>query len=686
MGRRPTVAADHLREPQGDTVTRLVRYRRDDARYALRVPLSRGRMLTVIAPPFADLALASPLSPLLAGGLATSEEPLTLIALTPGDEREQFELQWRRTDGGWQGELPLVYPNALYHAHYAVDLPGALLATARGTLLVLMNLLVFSLFWVVGRSLLRDVLPAEARWTGFAVSFRSRVTLALFAFFLLANAIFGTLAYQTLDGASRRAAQVLAQRVVEDAAAIYLDVSGSMDLLAGRVGFELLEYRDGELREGSVEELVELGLYEGWTPFDIRERLDGREGVSDFTETRLGQWEYVTAYRRLPDGDILAAQVPMQAGATAIRTQDLIELLGFAVVVGGMLSLSLAFLVGRALTRPIHELQVASERVGAGNLGLRLQDERKDEFGAVFRAFNRMVRRIRTARRQQVRTTRRTQAIMEEAAVGMVALDPDALVTLVNPRAEEVLEMPVPVGAPLEPGSELGAELCRWIDDYLSGEEDEAGAELHAGLRRIRVRARRLERRPARGGVVIALEDVTDELRTERVLAWGEMARQVAHEVKNPLTPIKLSVQHLKRAWHDRPDDFDSILTRNADAILREIDRLAAIAHSFSRFGAPAGVHEGPLAPVDVSEVVSEVLDLYRASDGPVVFEGMVPEGLPPVQTRTSELKEVLVNLLENARAGVGAGGTVQIEAAEGPGEGVSLTVSDDGAGIPDEL
>jgi signal transduction histidine kinase len=686
VGARPAVAGSHRGDPEAGEGVRLLRHERDDARYLLRVPISRGRMLTVVTPPFSDPTLSSPLSPLLAGGTGAVEEPLTLIPLVPGDEREQTSLRWVRTESGWQGELPVAYPDALYHAHYAVDLPGPLLATARGTLLLLANLVFFLFFWLVGRALLRDMLPTEARIAGFAVSFRARVTLALFGFFILANAIFGTLAYRTLEGASRRAAQVLAQRVVEDAASFYLELRGSMDLLAGRVGTELLEYRDGELREGSVEELVELGVYEGWTPFDIRRRLDGREGVREFTETQLGRWEYVTAYRRLPDGDILAAQVPLQAGATAIRTEDLVELLGFAAVVGGMLSLVLAFLVGRALTRPIQALQVASERVGAGNLGLRLQDERNDEFGAVFRAFNRMVRRIRRARRQQVRTTRRTQAIMEEAAVGMVALDADALVTLVNPRAEEVLEEPVPVGQPLAGSGELGSALAEWLDSYLIGEKEESGVELHAGERRIRVRVRRLERRPARGGVVIALEDVTDELRTERVLAWGEMARQVAHEVKNPLTPIKLSVQHLRRAWEDRQDDFDEILTRNAAAILREIDRLAAIAHSFSRFGAPSGESGGALTGVVLVEVVDDVLALYSASDGPVRFAGDVAADLPRVAARTGELKEVLVNLLENARVGVADEGSVRIEAAAEEGEGVILRVVDDGVGIPEEL
>ena len=144
----------------------------------------------------------------------------------------------------------------------------------------------------------------------------------------------------------------------------------------------------------------------------------------------------------------------------------------------------------------------------------------------------------------------------------------------------------------------MSEALSDWVALFVDGTAEEATTELHSGDRRVRVRARRLGSLGTRRGVVVAMDDVTDELRTERVLAWGEMARQVAHEVKNPLTPIKLSIQHIRRAWNDGRSDFDEILIKNADAMLSEIDRLAAIASSFSRFGAPGGAGETPLSPV----------------------------------------------------------------------------------------
>src|SRR5690606_1672808 len=242
-----------------------------------------------------------------------------------------------------------------------------------------------------------------------------------------------------------------------------------------------------------------------------------------------------------------------------------------------------ALLVGRACTHPIRLLQVAAERVGSGNLEVKLAASRPDEFGTVFESFNRMVARLRTTRRALVRTTRRAQAIAEESASGVIAFGPGAEVTLVNARAETFLGRPVAVGEPLAETGGPAAEVVAWVRLYFRDGLREAATEFQLGERRIRARARRIDRRGAAGGAVMSLEDVTDELRAERVLAWGEMARQVAHEVKNPLTPIKLSIQHIRRAWDDRRPDFDEILARNAGAMLREIDRLAALATSSPR-------------------------------------------------------------------------------------------------------
>jgi nitrogen fixation/metabolism regulation signal transduction histidine kinase len=412
-----------------------------------------------------------------------------------------------------------------------------------------------------------------------------------------------------------------------------------------------------------------------------------RESILQAVPTTVGDWAYVTAYRRLVNGDILGAPVPLETGASAVRSREVAHLLGFALVAGLSLSLVLALLVGQALSRPIQALRVASERVGSGNLGMRLPTDRSDEFGTVFKAFNRMVRRLRRARRNLVRNTRRTRAIVEDVATGVVALDPDGEVVLANAQASALLQMEIREGEELRgddggPGSGVVEWLQRMMRDGLL----EAGTEIQVGDRRLRIQARRVVREgPRESGLVMSVEDVTDELRSERILAWGEMARQVAHEVKNPLTPIKLSVQHLRRAWEDQRSDFGEILDRNADAMLGEIDRLAAIASGFSRFGAP-GATDGPLEAVDLGRVCRETMTLYGAGEGPVRFVVELEEDLPTVQARETEVKEVLVNLLENSRAAIDGEGRVALEVGREGEDGVALRVRDDGSGIPPEL
>ena len=667
-----------------DRVT-LQRFNLSDAHYMSAASVGDGSVVTAVIPPRRGLAVESPLGPLFTPA-RTEPDPLVLIPMLPGERPvEELGVRWVSTRDGFQGETQVEYPGELYHGHYILELPGGLLLVARGSLLLLMTFVLILLLWTGGRRLSTGPGDGPKRAAAALTSFRGRVTMALFAFFLLPTLLFGALAYQTLAGVSMRTAEALAARAVDDAASWFFDVEGALDLLASRVGADLLLYDGGQLVGGSMRELVELGLYEGWLPPAIQQDVGRGEELTATSMATLGGWEYVVAYQRIPGGLVLAAPSPLQAGATAVRQREIADLLGFALLLGAGLSVLLALGVGRALTRPIQTLQIASERVGSGNMGVHLPEDRTDEFGAVFAAFNRMVDRLSRTREALVASSRRTRAIVEEVATGVVALDAQGRVTLANPRAEDLLGVRLAQGQPLPGPSESPHALVglrEWTERYLRDGLLEAGTEIPIDDRRIRVRARRISRQGPPGGVVLAFEDVTDELRTERILAWGEMAQQVAHEVKNPLTPIKLGIQHIRRAWRDGSEDYDQILDRNVDAILLEIDRLASVASSFSRYAAPSPVGAIPLTRVEVERVVGEVIDLYSAGEGPVRFSAELEPDLPPVRARPGELKEVLVNLLENARAAIEGEGNVHIEVEAVDGM-VHLRVHDEGSGIP---
>ncbi len=265
-------------------------------------------------------------------------------------------------------------------------------------------------------------------------------------------------------------------------------------------------------------------------------------------------------------------------------------------------------------------------------------------------------------------------------ATGVIAVDATLRVTLLNPRAVELL------GSPVAPGNELTAATGReWAtvwDDVTRfialGQDTIAEREVDVGTRRIRVQIALLG--PAPDGCVIALDDTTALSRAARVLAWGQMARQVAHEIKNPLTPVRLGIQHLLRVWQSEPEQFDRALGDTAKRILSEIDRLDAIARGFARFGAP-GAEAVALEPVNLLAVARDVVSLYELGEqaGAVTVEGSA--GGETVRARKDEIREVLLNMLENSRD---AGATrIQILIDEG---GRRLSVRDNGRGIPEDV
>jgi two-component system, NtrC family, nitrogen regulation sensor histidine kinase NtrY len=167
--------------------------------------------------------------------------------------------------------------------------------------------------------------------------------------------------------------------------------------------------------------------------------------------------------------------------------------------------------------------------------------------------------------------------------------------------------------------------------------------------------------------------------RAERVLAWGEMARQVAHEIKNPLTPIRLGVQHLRRARSDPRVNFDQVLNDNVGRILSEIDRLDEIARSFSRYGsAPADLP--PAVAFDVALVVRDVADLEQMGDRIVKWQVRGADRSIWAMGRKDEMRDVLLNIFENAR--LAGARRVEVELREEE-QRVTIETIDDGAGIP---
>jgi signal transduction histidine kinase len=664
---------------------------REDVHYLLAVPLPGGRTVTVGVPPRRHLGRSTALARFL-DPVGNEESPAegTDLSLVPAASHPAVapaaEMRWLRTDEGWRSETVVRFPEGDEHAHLLVRTPATPMLVVRGVLALVALMGGLAALWSLARTLCGEPLGIASGELGWAWTFRGRLTLALFAFFLVPMAAFGATAYQALSREVVRTAEALAHRALAQAETEVQ--AATLGELSQHVGADLLLYHDGVLVEGGSPEVIELGLYPTWLPVEVYLNFRTGEGTeAQQRERRIAGQQFLVAYRRMAGGDVLAAPTPLAAGEIALRQREMAAVGLLAGLVGAALSVVLALLVGRALSRPIEGLTRAAAAVGSGDLSVRLPRGRRDEFGGLYRSFNRMVRGLRQARTALVRETRRTEAIVAEAGTGVVALDTAGRVALINRRACEILGAEVEAGVYLPRDRALPREVARVVERFLAGSAREGTEEREVEGRVVRLRLRRLPSQKGTAGAVLVLEDVTAEIRSARVLAWGEMARQVAHEIKNPLTPIKLAVQHIRRAHGDGRADFGVILNRNVEAVLREIDRLGEIARAFARFGTPADAAEPP-EPVDAVRVVEETLGLYRGGQDGIAYRVEAEPEAPRAFARVGELKEVLVNLLENARAALHEeGGEVRIGvAAAGGGAWVHVDVADSGEGIPPEL
>jgi signal transduction histidine kinase len=589
-------------------------------------------------------------------------------------------INWRREGSELHGDWPIQLPLGPARAHVEVDLRGLDVLLPRGALIALINVGIVSLVWLLGALADGRVL----RWVRLrrrqVRSYRARLSIALFLFFLVPAVAFAVWSWRQLYDDAISARRLLVTETMRAFTANPTDPA-ALKSEAKRLDTKLLLYQSGVLVGASD------SLFASFAPMgallrpDVAVKLNVAEELSATRAEALDGAMGMLGYRVLPNTHgvfVLAAPARVDDLVLDRRRRDLGVLVLFATALGAAAALWLSALAGRQLARPIAALREAARAVARGERNVSLQEHGVSEFHPVFSAFRAMAHDLAESRAALIEAQRRTNAVLRTVASGVVAVDEAGRVILANPRAEAML------GAVPVPGETVThvatPAIASRVAGFLRSTNDDDGFEIERDGRTLRGQLTRL----TRGGAVLTLDDVTELARAQRVLAWGEMARQVAHEIKNPLTPIRLGVQHLRRAF-GRPD-FDQVLEQNVSRILTEIDRLDEIARAFSRYGgAPADLP--PAQPTDVVAIVQDVVTLETLGEGSVKWTCQVKDDVPQAFARADELREVLLNLFENARL-AGAGSVDATLSSESDGaERVLIDVTDDGGGIaPDAL
>jgi two-component system nitrogen regulation sensor histidine kinase NtrY len=182
-------------------------------------------------------------------------------------------------------------------------------------------------------------------------------------------------------------------------------------------------------------------------------------------------------------------------------------------------------------------------------------------------------------------------------------------------------------------------------------------------------------------GAVAVLDDLTPLMRAQKVAAWGEVARKLAHEIKNPLTPIQLSAQRIRKAHLKGAPDFDQVLDECTEAIVSEVEALKNLVDEFAQF---ARLPAANLAPASLHEVIDQALSLYDGLFADVRIDRRLASDVPSLRLDADQMKRVLINLVDNAIEATDKRGTVVISTEFDRAHGrVRLGVSDDGPGVP---
>jgi signal transduction histidine kinase len=661
--------------------------------YVLSVPYPSGAVVTVGIGPISRYFV-----PLRVGRFLRGERPRNPpyeVILAEGTSRVPVEgAAWRRD--GWviRGERGLALPGRLQRAYLIVGLRDFPQYVIRGLLLVTGNVALLVLLWWGGETLAgRLSLGGWVRAALHTRSYRARLALMLAVFFVAPTVGFAAWSVARLEAEARRSARLLTRQTLRDAAPAARELATVGDLearerlrdVALRFGADLVLFDRGVLAHTSMSVLEELGLLEPYLPFDVVRHLVFEDDLEATADVAIGGRRTRVAYRDIGSvGDrelVLAAPRLLDEPELVREQEDLVLAVVLATLVGFAAAAALAALAARALARPVHVLRTAVEAFGRGGgrtlpmmaTGVPL------EFVPVVRGLERMAADVRASQAALEASRQRTAAVLRSVATGVVALDRDLTVTIANPRAAELLGVALSEGSRVrEITGPAWAPLWDRVASFLAGGVGDEAQELVVGERRIRAQIASLGDDV---GCVVALDDTTDLAHAVRVLAWGELARQIAHEIKNPLTPIRLGVQHLERAYRDRRGDFGVTLERTARQILAEIERLDAIARAFARFGAPPA-EAGPLAVENLSEVALETAQLYALGADTTVE--VAAGGAVHARVRRDEFKEVLVNLVENARNAGARRVTIGL-AVDVAGGRALVTVRDDGLGVAPE-
>jgi two-component system nitrogen regulation sensor histidine kinase NtrY len=328
------------------------------------------------------------------------------------------------------------------------------------------------------------------------------------------------------------------------------------------------------------------------------------------------------------------------------------------------------FYLAKTLTGPIQMLVTATQRIAEGDLDVRLDSARQDEIGMLISSFNNMTSDLRESREKldlaynalqssniELEDRRRyMEIVLKNIAAGVISVDAVGKVTTMNKSAELIFGLKAEEAKGKHFREFLDAShldvVNSFIDSYKDGRQlylEQQTQVIVSGLPMsilVKVSVLR-DDKDQYMGVVVVLDDLTELEKAQRMAAWREVARRIAHEIKNPLTPIQLSAQRLRRKYTELiHNDGSTVFDECTRTIIEQVDHMKHLVNEFSRF---ARLPRARLAPCNLSEIVEQGLSLYRHNFNRIAFSLETDDDMPPLRLDRDQFRQVIINLLDNA-------------------------------------
>lgn len=353
--------------------------------------------------------------------------------------------------------------------------------------------------------------------------------------------------------------------------------------------------------------------------------------------------------------------------------------------------------LAKGITVPIQDLAEATEEIAKGNLGYQIDVVADGEIGVLVDSFNQMTKDLERSSESLEQANidleqrrKYMETVLRNVTAGVISVDGDGVITTINRAAEKMLDIKTEKVLNEQYEEVLRPEHMVLVSDFLKemreGESGFKEKQIQLMLRD-RVLTVLVATTILRDdddnymGMVIVFEDLTQLKKAERVAAWREVARRIAHEIKNPLTPVQLSAQRLQRKYGEKLGDDGSIFRECTGTIVNQVEVLKNLVNEFSRF---ARMPVTKLAPGDLNEVIRDSVTLFQDAHKDISFGFQNGSDIPQLNFDAEQIKRVMVNLLDNAVAAVNEKGRIEIKTSYDKAyRKISVQVIDNGCGIP---